>query len=129
MASAGSAIVLAGLFATDSIDNALRAIGAKPRPLPRAEDTSLLSAVVADQQHVLAVALGAEATTVAELLSAQLKQLGANPTKETEIADLESTLRQAATNRAADSVSAISPQFAQVLASMSAGLTQAVTLA
>jgi len=129
VASAGSAVVLAGLFATNSVDDALRVVGAKPKPLPRSEDTSLLAAVIADQQQVLAVALGAAAAPVVELLSAQLNQLGAKPTKSAANGDLKTSLRQAAKNRATDSLSAISPQFAQVLASMSAGLTQAVTLA
>lgn len=128
-AAGGGAAVLGGLFLTGTFDDALRALGATPRPKPRTEDTTLLKAVVADQQHVLAVARGANATAVVTLLEAQLTQLGATPTRRTSPGQLSSSLRAAATHRAVDARSAISPDFAQVLASMSAGLSQAVTLA
>lgn len=120
---------LGGLFVTGRYDDVLRAVGATPRPLPRPEDTSLMTAVVADQQQVLAVARGAGATEVVALVSAQLDQLGATPGRRQVSGDLTTTLRDAAGHRAADARAAISPEFAQVLASMSAGLTQAVVLA
>ena len=78
-AAAASAVTLGTLFATDTLDEALRALGARPRPLPRPEDTTLLEAVVADQQRVLAVARAADAGAVVALVSAQLEQLGATP--------------------------------------------------
>lgn len=128
-AAGGAAVALAGLFATDTFDDALRAVGAKPKPLPRPEDTSLLEAVVADQQRVLAVARGSANPPVVALLSSQLEQVGAKPGSGTASGDLAEVLRTAADHRATDARAAISPEFAQVLASMSAGLSQAVTLA
>ncbi len=129
--SVASVTALVGLFATNTVDEALRALGARPKPLPRAEDTSLLHAVILDQQQVHATAVSAGATEVAELLGEQLSQLGAKPAKASAEpqANLKQALRAAARNRAVDASAAISPQFAQVLASMSAGLTQAVELA
>lgn len=120
---------LAGLFVTDTFDDALRAVGATPKPLPRPEDTSLMRAVVEDQQRVLAVARGAGNPEVVTLVSAQLVQLGTTPGTGTEDGDLAEVLRTAVGHRATDARAAISPDFAQVLASMSAGLAQAVTLA
>ncbi len=128
-AAGGAAVALTGLFATDTFDDALRAVGAKPKPLPRPEDTSLLEAVVADQQRVLAVARGSANPPVVALLSSQLEQVGAKPGSGTASGDLAEVLRTAADHRATDARAAISPEFAQVLASMSAGLSQAVTLA
>jgi len=128
-AAGGVAVALAGLFVTDTFDDALRAVGAKPKPLPRPEDTSLMEAVVADQQRVLAVARGAGNTAVVALLAAQLEQLGATPANETAAGDLAGALRTASRHRATDARAAISPEFAQVLASLSAGLAQAETLA
>lgn len=120
---------LAGLFLTDTFDDALRALGATPRPLPRAEDTSLMTAVIADQQELLSTARGAGNEAVVTLLSAQLTQLGATPARTSGSGDLAAALRRGARHRAADARAAVSPEFAQVLASMSAGLAQAVTLA
>lgn len=128
-AAGGAAVGLAGLFVTDTFDDALRAVGATPKPLPRPEDTSLMNAVVEDQQRVLAVARGAANTEVVALVSAQLEQLGATPGTRSETGDLAEVLRTAVGHRATDARAAISPDFAQVLASMSAGLAQAVTLA
>lgn len=122
-------MALAGLFVTDTFDDALRAVGATPKPLPRPEDTSLMRAVVEDQQRVLAVARGAGNPEVVTLVSAQLVQLGTTPGTGTEDGDLAEVLRAAVGHRATDARAAISPDFAQVLASMSAGLAQAVTLA
>lgn len=128
VAAGSTAVALATLFVTDTFDDALRAVGARPKPLPRPEDTSLLEAVVADQQRALATARGAENTAVISLLSSQLEQLGAAPGTSTGSGDLAATLRRAARHRATDARTAISAPFAQVLASMSAGLAQAVTL-
>lgn len=128
-AAGGAAVGLAALFATDTFDDALRLVGAKPKPLPRPEDTSLMTAVVADQQRVLAVARNAANDRVVTLVTAQLAQLGAHPGTDVRSGDLRATLRVAARHRATDARAAISPEFAQVLASMSAGLAQAVTLA
>ena len=128
-AAGGAAVGLAALFATDTFDDALRVVGAKPKPLPRPEDTSLMTAVVADQQRVLAVARNAANDRVVTLVTAQLAQLGARPGTDVRSGELRATLRVAARHRATDARAAISPEFAQVLASMSAGLTQAVTLA
>ncbi len=129
VAAGGAAVALAGLFVTDTFDDALRAVGARPKPLPRPEDASLLGAVVADQQRVLAVARGAGNTEIVALLSSQLDQLGAAPGSSTQTGDLKAVLRDAAGHRAADARAAISPPFAQVLASMSAGLAQAAVTA
>lgn len=128
-AAGGVAVALAGLFVTDTFDDALRAVGAKPKPLPRPEDTSLLKAVVDDQQRVVAVARAAGNASVVTLVSSQLEQIGASPGTETVDGDLAAVLREAADHRATDARAAVSPEFARVLASMSAGLTQAVTLA
>jgi len=128
-AAGGAAVALAGLFVTDTFDDALRAVGATPKPLPRSEDTSLLEAVVADQQRVLAVARAAGNEPVATLVSAQLEQLGATPGTQSGSGDLAAVLADAADHRVTDARAAISPELAQVLASMSAGLSQAVTLA
>lgn len=128
-AAGGIAVALAGLFVTDTFDDALRAVGARPKPLPRPEDTSLMTAVVDDQQQVLAVARGVGNADVVALVSAQLEQLGAAPGDATSPGDLAARLREASGHRATDARLAISPEFAQVLASMSAGLAQAVTLA
>lgn len=128
-AAGGAAVALAGLFVTDTFDDALRAVGATPKPLPRPEDTSLLEAVVADQQRVLAVARGAANERVVTLVEAQLEQLGARPGTGSDAGDLRAVLRDASGHRATDARAAISPDLAQVLASMSAGLAQAVTLA
>lgn len=129
VAAGSGAVALAGLFVTDTFDDALRAIGAEPRPLPRPEDSSLLAAVVADQQDVLAVARAAGNDPVVTLLTSQVEQLGARPGTVATPGDLRASLRDAARNRATDARAAIAPEFAQVLASMSAGLTQAVTIA
>ena len=123
------AVGLAGLFVTDTFDDALRAVGARPKPLPRPEDVSLMKAVIADQQSVLAVARGNSNAEVVALVSTQLEQLGTDPSDAVGTGDLAATLRAAADHRAEDARAAISPPFAQVLASMSAGLTQAVSSA
>lgn len=128
-AAAASAVTLGTLFATDTLDEALRALGARPRPLSRPEDTTLLEAVVADQQRVLAVARAADAGAVVALVSAQLEQLGATPGSTHEPGDLAAVLREAADHRAVDARAAIAPELAVVLASMAAGLDQAVSLA
>ncbi|WP_286929758.1 MULTISPECIES: hypothetical protein [Aeromicrobium] len=127
-AAGGAAVGLAGLFVTDTFDDALRAVGATPKPLPRPEDTSLMRAVIEDQQRVLAVARGAANAPAVTLLSAQLEQLGATPGTGTGAGDLGAALRTASRHRAIDARAAIAPEFAQVLAAMSAGLAQAVAL-
>lgn len=131
MLVAGTATVagVSVLGITGSLGDVARAVGVRPRSRPDPADVSLLHAVVTDQQRVLSV-VRADSTdrTVVALLESQLRGLGATPGTGSRSGDAAAVLTQAAGYRAEDAVAARSPQLAQLLASMSAGLDLAADL-
>lgn len=117
LASGAALAAAVGVFGATRLD---------PRPLPAPQDTSLLRSVIADQNRVLAIALAdPEHAAIATLLAAQVSELGGSPTTTPREGELLTELRDAARHRAQDARAARSPEFAMVLASCSAGLTQA----
>ncbi len=130
--------------ATHRLDDVARAVGVRPRPKPARSDDLLLAEVAHAQNVVLASieALGARHPAraarlkpVAICVQEQVEAVGgtsAVPTSAAVDADpaaatraLAQSLSAASAARAGDSVKAVSPDLARVLASMSAGLAQA----
>ena len=126
---------------THRLDDVARAVGLDPHPEPDPADDRLLAHAAADQNALLALvaataarhktpslsrfvgisrehatALGAAQSTpdVAAVSSDRVRALRA----------LESAYAKAARARSADAITAVSPDLARVLASMSAGLVQ-----
>lgn len=137
MVLGGSALLVvagsvAGARALGVDDDALRALGAEPKPLPDAGDTALLEGAARDQAQVVAdlEALAPEADGLTDLVPIAREQLAAlggaqvPTTSGGSIADLAERVSSAGTSRAEETVRAVSPELVVVLASLSAGLTQ-----
>jgi len=151
----GAALVVAAgaAFAgkrTGRVDEAAEAVGLEPRRLPAESDEALLRQVVRDQGVVLATvsavaskfpALSASLAPLIEHGEAHLVALGSSTAASTIDLDgldaaepaaaldhVASIQGQAAKDRARNAINAVSGQFAQVLASISASLTQHVVL-
>lgn len=122
----GSLAVVAGglgLAATDRLDNVLQAIGIRPNAIADRADATLLAVVHADQRRLLARA-GAAPEVVRVALAEQFAAVGGDPNGVTQqrIGDLAVELAAAANIRAKQASEVRSGEFAQVLASMAAGL-------
>lgn len=104
-------------------DDAVRALGVDPKPVPTSSDTLLLERVRADQGRLLAGA-GKAPVKVRDALAEQFDAVGGSNADVAgdPIADLRSELVSAAKKRKQDAVVAVSPDLVKVLASMAAGL-------
>lgn len=129
------ALVLAGggVYAAERagvLDDALRAGGVDPVPQPDPGDERRLVAVRTTLSGVLAAAEAQDSPAVAALVREQLDALGgADATATAPVPRLGVTLQDAADQVEAACLDAVSPDLAQVLASVSAGLLQARSLA
>lgn len=131
----GIAVVAAGagLHLAGRDDDALRALGARPRPLPDAADTAILRRAVAEQQELVAAVSAVDASSADDLvrvLRVQLEALGGadgagGPTGTgRDAATVVASLTAAAARRQRDALAAVSPDLARVLASVAAGQAQ-----
>lgn len=138
---AGAAVVVAaaGVRVADRDDDLLRALGARPRPVPDAGDTALLATAATEQSDLVdAVARLAdddpelETADLLAVLREQLDVLGGVPvTARADVvveagpaAEVARDLAAAARRREADVLRAVSPDLARVLASLAAGQAQ-----
>lgn len=132
--ASGAAVLLAGAVSFlrgGWTDDALQALGARPKPLPDQSDAKLIQ--VAASQLGSAVSalegLGAEVDDLRELAVEQLAGLGqADPGQSAggsaTMGDVATIFSDQSQLRAADSVAANSRDLAVVFASMSAGQAQ-----
>lgn len=141
---AATAVVAAGLGGAalgHRLDDLARGVGIEPHPEPDPSDSRLIARVAADQNALLA---RIEATAVkhpalrlapyVEISTAHAKAVGvadavpdvaAPPaSRAAAVKALATAYSTASKARAADAADAVSPAFARVLASMSAGLAQ-----
>lgn len=120
----GAALLVtgAGVAATGHLDEAIRAVGVDPKPLPDPSQTALLERVRADQGRLVAGA--GEATTIRDVLSEQYDVVGgtADEIVGEPFTDLSAQLTAAAERRGDDALAAKSPDLMRVLTSMAAGL-------
>ena len=129
-----AALSLGGLLLFGKADNALRALGVSPAPEVRDSDVRLVSNALADNNELLGLATALGATAAAALLSEQIVELGGKPAKASGKAagtspdKLATLIAATAAKRQADAARATSGELAQVLASMSAGLSQLATV-
>lgn len=108
------------------LDDALRATGLEPVPQPDPGDERRVADVRAALLTVLAAAEAQDSPDVAALVREQLDVLGgAGTATPTPASGLDRALRDGATRAAEAAQAAVSPDLAQVLASVSAGLLQA----
>lgn len=121
---AGGAV--AGAVATDTLDDALQAVGVKPLPEPDPGDLRLTALALADAIAlvVLAESSGAAADVVAALTQQRDSLPPGRPEAPSVGDDLAEACSTAADARAADAGQAVSIDLAQVLAAMAAGLDQ-----
>ena len=140
----GLAAVAGSTYALDVDDDILRALGARPKPLPHEGDATLLRAADTDQREILA-ALDAfaerhDAVDVADLRELVVEQLEAVnrpgrddatqpfPTVEdspaTALESLADRVAQIGARRQEDAVAAYSSALVTTLASLSAGHAQ-----
>lgn len=153
--SAGAGAAIAGLGAVAAhragvLDDGLRGIGVKPHPEADPGDVRLLATAARDVESLLdlvGAALAAESIrgnerrfliTARAVITEHAKSLGVRAqlvgTEITTprlgldaiIANLAAAVASAADTRGRDAVRAVSPEVAQVLASMAAGLDQLV---
>lgn len=136
---AGAAVVAAGagLHLAGRDDDLLRAVGARPRPVPDPADTALLRTALSEQETLRATleAVAADdgdldVEDLVAVMDRQVTTLGgpsstppaASP--DVDAAGLAERLAQVARSRERDALAAVSPDLAQVLASLAAGLAQ-----
>lgn len=113
------------LGATETLDDVVRAAGVTPRPRPREADVTLVRAVLDDQRRLLSIALGTDGgQQTADVLAAQVRQLGGSTDTSALTGDLGAELSIAAEHRAGDAAAAVAADVVMVLAAMSAGLAQ-----
>ncbi len=123
---------LGGLRLTGRDDDALRALGVRPRPVPDPADTSLLTRAAGEQAVLLGrlVSERAEDDPLALVLTEQLDVLGGPPVPADtpEDPDAAETLARAVAlagrRREGDALAAVSPDLGRVLAAVAAGLAQ-----
>lgn len=127
----GSVVVIggaavAGAVATDTLDDALRAVGVEPLPEPDPGDVRLTGLALADAIALVVLAEASDAP--AEVVTALTQQRDALPPGRPEAPavgdDLAEACSTAADARAAAAEEAVSIDLAQVLASLAAGLDQ-----
>ncbi len=132
----GVAVVAAGagLHVAGRDDDVLRALGARPRPMPDPADTRLLERAAADQVALAASVEGLGGVRTDDLvtvLRTQLDGLGgapetdaAPPAASSDVAAVVADLNRTASRRQTDALAAVSPDLARVLASLAAGQAQ-----
>jgi hypothetical protein len=140
-AAAAAVAVVAGAAAGHRLDDAARAVGIEPHPEPDLADDRLIARVARDQAALLAAVTASAAahgglglTRFVSISRAHAEAVGAStssPDVATPPADaaraaaaLSTAYAEAAAARRTDSMRAVSPDLARVLASMSAGLAQ-----
>lgn len=123
------AAVVGTAVATDTLDDALRAVGVEPLPEPDPDDLRLTARALADAIALVELAQASKAP--AEVLAALTEQRDSLPRGRPEAPtvgdDLAAACATAADARALDALAATSVDLAQVLASMAAGLDQCAT--
>lgn len=129
VSAAGVAVVGAGLggaVATHRLDEALRAVGVEPKPEPDPGDLRLTARARADAEALALLAATAKApAALTTVLTEQRDSLPTGwPDASGVTGDLAQACRAVADSRAADALTAVSTDLAQVLASMAAGLAQ-----
>lgn len=132
----GLAVVAAGagLHVAGRDDDLLRALGARPHPIPDASDTALLRTAASEQVSLVSAVeqLGGADETLVDVLREQLEALGGPPGGSTPPAteitggagDVARAVAAAARRRESDALTAVSPDLARVLASLAAGQAQ-----
>jgi len=132
----GLAVVAAGagLHVAGRDDDLLRALGARPHPMPDASDTALLRTAAAEQASLVSAVeqLSDVDDTLVSVLREQLEALGGPPggsaPPASEVAGDADAVARAVTatarRRESDALSAVSPDLARVLASLAAGQAQ-----
>ncbi len=132
---------------THRLDDLARAVGLEPQRRPAEADLALLKRTQIDQSALLSLTVAVSAintdltkplTPLLTNLQTQLKHLGGPLTDSDSVAAPPNTkvaldllitqFRRAERARSADSLRTVSGEFAQVLASMSAGLAQTVVV-
>lgn len=137
---AGAAVVAtgAGLHLAGRDDDLLRAVGARPRPRPDPADTARLRTALQEQESLRAAldSLDGDVSTadLVDVLDRQVTTLGgpsatppapAGDTTASALAEeLAEELAEAGRRREQDALAAVSPDLAQVFASLAAGLAQ-----
>lgn len=128
----GTAVVVTGaglgtVVATDRLDDGLRALGARPTPLPDPGDLRLTTAARRDADALVALARSSD-TPAAVLTALEQQQAALPPAASASTDQLAGDLRTACTTaadaRAAAATTAVATELTQVLASMAAGLDQ-----
>ncbi|MCX6407640.1 MAG: hypothetical protein NTV28_12045 [Propionibacteriales bacterium] len=124
----------AGLHVAGRDDDVLRALGARPRPMPDAADSRLLERAAADQAALATSVEGlrdVETDDLVTVLRTQLQGLGGAPdgapspsTTSSDVATVVADLNRTAGRRQTDALAAVSPDLARVLASLAAGQSQ-----
>lgn len=131
----GLAVVAAGagLHVAGRDDDLLRALGARPHPIPDASDTALLRTAASEQVSLVSAVeqLGGADETLVDVLREQLEALGGPPGGSTPPASeitgggaVARAVAAAARRRESDALTAVSPDLARVLASLAAGQAQ-----
>lgn len=132
----GLAVVAAGagLHVAGRDDDLLRALGARPRPMPDASDTALLRTAAAEQASLVDAVeqLSDVDDSLASVLREQLEALGGAPggsaPPTSEVSGGADAVGRAVTatarRRESDALAAVSPDLARVLASLAAGQAQ-----
>jgi hypothetical protein len=126
-------VVLAGgavLRLAGRDDDLLRALGARPRPVPDPADTALLRTAATEQASLVAAVEALDDVEVGDLLTVlreQLQALGGGrlePARPASARDVAQDVAAAARRREGDALDAVSPDLGRVLASLAAGQAQ-----
>jgi hypothetical protein len=121
------AAAVGGAVATDTLDDALRAAGVRPKPEPDPGDLRLTARARADAVVLVDIATAAE-DVPADVLTALREQRDSLPSTLADASAVGGELAQAclavSRARADEALTAVSVDLAQVLASLSAGLAQ-----
>lgn len=132
--SGAAILAVAGLFLSGRADDLAHQLGVRPVPEVRDSDRVLLDRVINDQQHLLASARASGDDSTVAILLTQLTELGANAGNRNTVSvtttkEWRSMLSDTAERREVEAMNAVAPEFAQVLASLAAGLAQASMVA
>ncbi len=114
-------------------DDLLRALGARPRPVPVAADTTLLRTAATEQAALVEAVGGLDDVDVEDLLAVLREQLdalgggdaaGPGAARSSSAREVARDVAAAARRREADALAATSPDLGRVLASLAAGQAQ-----
>ena len=127
---AAAAVGVGGLIFSGKTDDIVRGFGVDPVPEVRERDQELVAQAIAENQTLLTATLVLNAEVARQILVQQIIDLGGaaretsdSPTTITRN-ELKKTIQATALRRQKDSVEAASPQLAQTLGSLAAGLAQ-----